>query len=85
MFTDAVYTCPTCRLALAASPHGPTYRYLYTHVMENDPVGAMYRAGHAFEESFVWMTSTSGRLADCCRRATLRDDVVLLDKLCQDR
>ena len=33
---------------------GPTYRYLFTHVMENDPGLALLRATHTLEESFVW-------------------------------
>ena len=54
MNTDGVYTCPTRRLALAAASHGPVYRYLFTHTMENDPGLALFRATHTLEESFVW-------------------------------
>jgi para-nitrobenzyl esterase len=54
MFSDAIYTCPTRRLALAAAPHAPTYRYLYTHVMQNDPDQAAVRAAHTFEDTFLW-------------------------------
>jgi para-nitrobenzyl esterase len=54
MFTDAIYTCPTRRLAVAASGHGPVYRYLYTHVLENDEFLAQFRAAHAFENIFLW-------------------------------
>jgi para-nitrobenzyl esterase len=54
MLTDAVYACPTRQAALAASSHGTTYRYVYAHVMENDPYTALFRAGHSFEELFVW-------------------------------
>jgi para-nitrobenzyl esterase len=54
MGTDAIYTCPTRRLAVAASSYGPTYRYLFTHVMENDPDQAALRASHSFEDTFLW-------------------------------
>jgi para-nitrobenzyl esterase len=54
MFTDAIFTCPTRRLALGASSHQPTFRYLYTHVMENDPDQAQFFAGHSFEDTFLW-------------------------------
>jgi len=54
MFTDAIYTCPTRRLALAAATRAPTYRYLYTHVMQNDPDQAAVRAAHSFEDPFLW-------------------------------
>ena len=54
MFSDAIYTCPTRRVALGAAETVPTYRYLYTHVLENDPFAARYFAGHSFEDGFVW-------------------------------
>jgi para-nitrobenzyl esterase len=52
--TDDGYTCPTRRVALAAAARGPTWRYLYTHVMENDPGQAIFRAAHSFEDTFLW-------------------------------
>jgi para-nitrobenzyl esterase len=54
MTTDAVYTCPTRRLAVAAASKAPTYRYLFTHVMENDPSQAQFRAFHSLEDTFLW-------------------------------
>jgi len=54
MISDALYTCPTRRLALAASSHGATYRYLFTHVAENDPGQANFRAAHTFEDTYLW-------------------------------
>ena len=53
-FSDAAYTCPTRQVALAAAAMGPTWRYLYTHTMENDPDQAQFRAGHSFEDPFLW-------------------------------
>lgn len=54
METDMVRGCPTRRLANANAAHAPTYRYLYTHVFENDPSLAQFEASHAFEEPFLW-------------------------------
>ena len=55
MTTDATYTCPTRRLAVAASTHGTVYRYLFTHVMEgNDPSQTELRAFHTLEDTFLW-------------------------------
>jgi len=50
--SDAIYTCPVRRLALA-NQH-PTYRFLSTHVMENDPVFAESKASHVTEEVLLW-------------------------------
>jgi para-nitrobenzyl esterase len=54
MRTDAVRGCPTRRLANAVSEIAPTWRWLYTHVYENDPLLADGRASHLFEEPFLW-------------------------------
>jgi para-nitrobenzyl esterase len=54
MTTDAVYTCPTRRLAVAAASKAPTFRYLFTHAMENDPDQAQLRAFHTLEDTFLW-------------------------------
>jgi para-nitrobenzyl esterase len=54
MISDALYTCPTRRLAVAASSQGATYRYLFTHVPENDPAEAYYRAAHTLEDTYLW-------------------------------
>jgi para-nitrobenzyl esterase len=52
MKTDAARGCPTRRLANVMIV--PTWRYLYTHVYEDDPVLAKGRAAHIFEEPFLW-------------------------------
>lgn len=57
METDAVRGCPTRRLANANAAHAPTYRYLFTHVMENDPEGAQFKAFHGLEEILMWRES----------------------------
>jgi para-nitrobenzyl esterase len=51
-YTDAVRGCPTRHLARVAP--GPTYRWLYTHVMENDPGLAAFRASHVMEDQFLF-------------------------------
>ena len=50
--SDAVYTCPGRRLSLA-NRH-PTYRFLSTHVMENDPTIAVEKASHGTVELLLW-------------------------------
>jgi len=50
--SDAIYTCPVRRLALAN--HRPTYRFLSTHVMENDPTLAQGKAWHNTEDVLLW-------------------------------
>jgi para-nitrobenzyl esterase len=52
MQTDVDRGCPTRRLAIDAD--GPTWRWLYTHVYENDPGLAEGRASHILEEPFLW-------------------------------
>ena len=52
MGTDMKRGCPTRRLANAAG--GPTWRWLDTHVYENDPSFADGRAAHIYEEPFLW-------------------------------
>ena len=52
MRTDAARGCPTRRLANAMV--APTWRWLYTHVYEDDPALAKGRAAHIFEEPFLW-------------------------------
>lgn len=54
MRTDAARGCPTRRLANAVTELAPTWRWLYTHVYENDPGLADGRAAHLFEEPFLW-------------------------------
>jgi para-nitrobenzyl esterase len=58
MATDAKRGCPTRRLANANVAHAPTYRYLYTHVLENDPFYAQFKATHATEDSLLWGDSS---------------------------
>jgi para-nitrobenzyl esterase len=50
--TDATFTCPMRRLALASD--GPVWRYLYTHRIENDPDVAKLRAIHIADEAVLW-------------------------------
>ena len=50
--TDTGRGCPT--RAIASASRAPVYRYLYTHVKENDPVAARLRASHVSEEQFIW-------------------------------
>ena len=52
--TDAKRGCPTRRLANTVSQGAPVWRYLYTHISENDPILAQFRASHVFEEQFLW-------------------------------
>jgi para-nitrobenzyl esterase len=55
MATDAKRGCPTRRLANAAAAAGaPVYRWLYTHVYENDPFFAGFKASHTLEDPFIW-------------------------------
>jgi para-nitrobenzyl esterase len=53
--SDAIYNCPVRTLALAN--HHPTYRFLSTHVMENDPSLAASKASHVTEEILLWGAS----------------------------
>lgn len=55
-FTDAVYSCPIRRLALTS--RSPVWRYLYTHVLANDPVAASLRASHFLEDPVLWHDGT---------------------------
>jgi para-nitrobenzyl esterase len=50
-FSDAIWTCPIRRLALASS--GPVYRYLYTHRLEH-PFLSLLRSAHFLEEPILW-------------------------------
>lgn len=56
LMTDAVYTCPMRRLALAT--HGPVYRYLFTHRYNNNPLLASLRAAHFLDDPLLWHDST---------------------------
>lgn len=56
--TDALFTCQSRRVAriLAGQQSEPVYRYLFTHVLENDPeqkaLGSVHTVEHAF--LFPW-------------------------------
>ena len=54
MLTDAKRGCPTRQLANAAAFQAPVWRYLYTHVYEDDPYFAQFRALHLFEDTLLW-------------------------------
>ena len=53
-YSDAHYTCPIRRLALANQ--APVYRYLYTHTYDSvpDPVIVAARAAHFFDDPILW-------------------------------
>jgi para-nitrobenzyl esterase len=52
--TDLDKSCPTRRFALAAN--APTYRFLYTHTLENtgDGWGEIVRSAHGLEDGMLW-------------------------------
>jgi para-nitrobenzyl esterase len=50
--SDAIYSCPVRSLGLAN--HHPTYRFLSTHVMENDSSLAATKASHITEDILLW-------------------------------
>jgi para-nitrobenzyl esterase len=52
LYTDAIFTCPMRRLALAAA--GPVWRYLYIHPLANDPDVAQLRAAHILDDALLW-------------------------------
>ena len=56
MYTDAVYTCPMRRLALAS--RGRVYRYLYTHRYQNNAFLASFRAAHFLDDPILWGDAT---------------------------
>jgi len=59
--TDAVRGCPTRRLANEVAASGaPVWRYLYTHVYENDPFFGQFRASHVLEEPLLWHADVFG-------------------------
>ena len=60
MQTDAVRGCPTRRLATAVASQAPVWRYLYTHVYEDDPFFAGFRAAHVLEEPLLWHDDVIG-------------------------
>jgi para-nitrobenzyl esterase len=54
METDAVRGCQVRKLTRAVKTQVPVYRYLYTHVYQNDPGLAGLRASHFLEDFFLW-------------------------------
>jgi para-nitrobenzyl esterase len=54
--TDGVYACPIRALALTSS--GPVWRYLYSHVYDNDEFLASLRAAHFLDDPIMWNTAT---------------------------
>ena len=82
MVTDAKRGCPTRRLANANVAHAATYRYLYTHVLENDPFYAQFKAFHGAEDALLWRQELLHTHAE--RAAPLTADDRLLDELRQD-
>jgi para-nitrobenzyl esterase len=51
-YTDGVYACPIRALALTSS--GPVWRYLYSHVYDNDEFLASLRASHFLDDPIMW-------------------------------
>jgi para-nitrobenzyl esterase len=64
IYTDAIYTCPMRRLALATT--GPVYRYLYAHRYQNNALLTSFRAAHFFDDPILWADPSllSGFLGD---------------------
>ena len=60
MRTDAVRGCPTRRLANLVAAKAPVWRYLYTHIYEDDPFFAGFRAAHVLEEALLWDADVLG-------------------------
>ena len=60
MSTDAVHGCPTRRLANAAASNTTVWRYLYTHVYEDDPFFEEFRAAHVLEDPLLWNADVLG-------------------------
>jgi para-nitrobenzyl esterase len=56
LFTDAVYSCPMRALALTSS--GPVWRYLYSHVYENNEFLASLGAAHFLDDPIMWNDSS---------------------------
>ena len=54
MATDSIRGCPTRRLANAVAPQAPVYRYLFTHVLENDPFAQIFKSAHGTEDILLW-------------------------------
>jgi para-nitrobenzyl esterase len=54
MRSDAFRGCPTRRLANTVVGRAPVWRYLYTHVYENDPFWTQFRASHLLEDDLLW-------------------------------
>jgi para-nitrobenzyl esterase len=52
MGTDLIYSCPVRRFALANKK--TTYRFLSTHVIENDPGFAVTKASHETVDLLLW-------------------------------
>ena len=60
MRTDAVHGCPTRRLANLVAAKAPVWRYLYTHVYEDDPLFGGFRASHVLEDALLWHADVLG-------------------------
>ena len=52
LWTDGIYTCPI--RALASTSSGPVWRYLYTHVYDNNEFLAGLRASHFIDDPILW-------------------------------
>jgi para-nitrobenzyl esterase len=54
MATDAKRGCPTRTLANTVAAQAPVYRYLFTHVLDNDPNGGLFKSSHGTEDVLLW-------------------------------
>ena len=54
--TDALFTCQSRRVArlLSRAQHEPVYRYLFDHVLANDPAQLAMGAVHTIEHPFLF-------------------------------
>lgn len=55
-YTDGHYTCPIRALALTSS--GPVWRYLYSHLYDNNEFLAGLRASHFLDDPIMWNDAT---------------------------
>jgi para-nitrobenzyl esterase len=58
--TDTDRGCPTRLLANAAAARTPVWRWLYTHVYEDDDFFGTFRASHVLEDPFIWGSDVFG-------------------------
>lgn len=52
--TDLIFSCPTRQVARLHSRTAPTWRYVFTHALANDPLGPELGAIHGTDDFFLW-------------------------------